>query len=181
MGPRTKRDECVFIFRHFSTAVGAGPPHRGAPHVGDYYVPRLRQVDPLPPVRRKLCPSLLLPLAPSLKPAPDSFPPALGRSDLPLKLNQWCNVVRWEFKNPTPFIRTREFLWQVHVYTLHTYVCMQYLIESLLLPSPSPHPSLPPLPLTTPSSPSLFRLPPSPSPLFFPRSLPRAHGADHHA
>jgi len=32
--------------------------------------------------------------------------------DLPLKLNQWCNVVRWEFKNPTPFLRTREFLWQ---------------------------------------------------------------------
>ena len=32
--------------------------------------------------------------------------------DLPLKLNQWCNVVRWEFKNPTPFIRSREFLWQ---------------------------------------------------------------------
>ncbi|PKC72820.1 prolyl-tRNA synthetase [Rhizophagus irregularis] len=32
--------------------------------------------------------------------------------DLPLKLNQWCNVVRWEFKNPQPFIRTREFLWQ---------------------------------------------------------------------
>lgn len=21
-------------------------------------------------------------------------------------------MVRWEFKNPTPFIRTREFLWQ---------------------------------------------------------------------
>ncbi|KAJ3269388.1 hypothetical protein HK104_005128, partial [Borealophlyctis nickersoniae] len=32
--------------------------------------------------------------------------------DLPLRLNQWCNVVRWEFKNPQPFIRTREFLWQ---------------------------------------------------------------------
>ncbi len=32
--------------------------------------------------------------------------------DLPLRLNQWSNVVRWEFKNPTPFIRTREFLWQ---------------------------------------------------------------------
>lgn len=32
--------------------------------------------------------------------------------DLPLKINQWCNVVRWEFKNPTPFLRTREFLWQ---------------------------------------------------------------------
>ncbi|MEJ2267617.1 MAG: proline--tRNA ligase [Nanoarchaeota archaeon] len=31
--------------------------------------------------------------------------------DLPLKLNQWNNVVRWEFKNPVPFFRTREFLW----------------------------------------------------------------------
>jgi prolyl-tRNA synthetase len=29
-----------------------------------------------------------------------------------MRLNQWCNVVRWEFKNPTPFIRSREFLWQ---------------------------------------------------------------------
>ena len=27
--------------------------------------------------------------------------------DLPLKLNQWTNIVRWEFKHPTPFIRTR--------------------------------------------------------------------------
>ncbi|PIN74755.1 proline--tRNA ligase [Candidatus Woesearchaeota archaeon CG10_big_fil_rev_8_21_14_0_10_37_12] len=32
--------------------------------------------------------------------------------DLPLKLNQWNNVVRWEFKHPTPFLRGREFLWQ---------------------------------------------------------------------
>ena len=32
--------------------------------------------------------------------------------DLPLRLNQWCNVIRWEFKHPTPFIRSREFLWQ---------------------------------------------------------------------
>ena len=61
--------------------------------------------------------------------------------DLPLKLNQWCNVVRcvslpgwrtclrsqsnhfmlsnlglvicrWEVKQTTPFLRTREFLWQ---------------------------------------------------------------------
>jgi len=32
--------------------------------------------------------------------------------DLPLKLNQWTNVVRWEFKSPTPFLRSREFLWQ---------------------------------------------------------------------
>ena len=32
--------------------------------------------------------------------------------DLPLQLNQWCNVVRWEFKDATPFLRSREFLWQ---------------------------------------------------------------------
>ncbi|KAJ7378550.1 Bifunctional glutamate/proline--tRNA ligase [Desmophyllum pertusum] len=33
--------------------------------------------------------------------------------DLPLKLNQWNNVVRWEsVKHPQPFLRTREFLWQ---------------------------------------------------------------------
>ncbi len=32
--------------------------------------------------------------------------------DLPMRINQWCNVVRWEFKNPIPFMRSREFLWQ---------------------------------------------------------------------
>lgn len=32
--------------------------------------------------------------------------------DLPYRLNQWNSVVRWEFKTPQPFIRTREFLWQ---------------------------------------------------------------------
>ena len=32
--------------------------------------------------------------------------------DLPLLLNQWCNVVRWEFAHAKPFLRTREFLWQ---------------------------------------------------------------------
>lgn len=32
--------------------------------------------------------------------------------DLPLKLNQWCSVLRWEVKSTLPFIRGREFLWQ---------------------------------------------------------------------
>lgn len=31
--------------------------------------------------------------------------------DLPIKVNQWCSVVRWE-KRPRPFIRTTEFWWQ---------------------------------------------------------------------
>jgi prolyl-tRNA synthetase len=31
--------------------------------------------------------------------------------DLPLKINQWCNVVRWEMR-PRLFLRTSEFLWQ---------------------------------------------------------------------
>lgn len=31
--------------------------------------------------------------------------------DLPLKINQWCSVVRWEMR-PRAFLRTTEFLWQ---------------------------------------------------------------------
>ena len=31
--------------------------------------------------------------------------------DLPLMINQWCNVVRWELRT-RPFLRTTEFLWQ---------------------------------------------------------------------
>ncbi|MDP3917050.1 MAG: proline--tRNA ligase [Nanoarchaeota archaeon] len=31
--------------------------------------------------------------------------------DLPMRYNQWNTVLRWEFKNPIPFIRGREFLW----------------------------------------------------------------------
>lgn len=31
--------------------------------------------------------------------------------DLPLKINQWANVVRWEMR-PRPFLRTTEFFWQ---------------------------------------------------------------------
>jgi len=37
--------------------------------------------------------------------------------DLPLLINQWCNVVRWE-KTTRPFLRTSEFLWQ-EGHTLH--------------------------------------------------------------
>src|SRR5207245_2750412 len=31
--------------------------------------------------------------------------------DLPILINQWCNIVRWE-KVTRPFLRTTEFLWQ---------------------------------------------------------------------
>lgn len=31
--------------------------------------------------------------------------------DLPLQLNQWANVHRWEMRT-RPFVRTLEFLWQ---------------------------------------------------------------------
>ncbi|MDQ6808143.1 MAG: proline--tRNA ligase [Verrucomicrobiota bacterium] len=31
--------------------------------------------------------------------------------DLPILINQWCNVVRWEMR-PRVFLRTSEFLWQ---------------------------------------------------------------------
>jgi len=31
--------------------------------------------------------------------------------DLPLLINQWCNVMRWELRTRL-FLRTSEFLWQ---------------------------------------------------------------------
>ena len=37
--------------------------------------------------------------------------------DLPVLINQWANVVRWE-KTTRPFLRTSEFLWQ-EGHTLH--------------------------------------------------------------
>ena len=38
--------------------------------------------------------------------------------DLPLRVNQWCNVVRWETKMTKPFLRSREFLWH-EAHTVH--------------------------------------------------------------
>lgn len=38
--------------------------------------------------------------------------------DLPLRINQWVNVVRCEFSHPVPFFRTREFLFnELHTVT----------------------------------------------------------------
>src|SRR5436309_15822493 len=37
--------------------------------------------------------------------------------DLPILINQWCNIVRWE-KVTRPFLRTTEFLWKEE-HTLH--------------------------------------------------------------
>lgn len=31
---------------------------------------------------------------------------------LPIKVNQWCNILRWESKQTKLFLRSREFLWQ---------------------------------------------------------------------
>ncbi len=41
--------------------------------------------------------------------------------DLPLLLNQWCNVLRAEIKSTKPFIRGSEFLWQ-EGHTVHATV-----------------------------------------------------------
>ena len=43
--------------------------------------------------------------------------PYLGRwirshRDLPVRINQWASVVRWEATETKPFFRTKEFLWQ---------------------------------------------------------------------
>lgn len=50
--------------------------------------------------------------------------------DLPMKLNQWANVVRWE-KTTRPFLRTSEFLWQ-EGHTVHA-TREEALEETLLM------------------------------------------------
>jgi prolyl-tRNA synthetase len=35
-----------------------------------------------------------------------------SHNDLPFKVNQWCNVIRYDTKITKPFLRGREFLWQ---------------------------------------------------------------------
>ena len=54
-----------------------------------------------------------------------------GHRDLPLKLNQWANVHRWEMRTK-PFIRTLEFLWQ-EGHTAHATVspCGFALLQTL--------------------------------------------------
>ena len=66
--------------------------------------------------------------------------------DLPLLLNQWCNVVRWELR-PRLFLRSTEFLWQeghtahasaadAHAYALQILhdVYEDFMTEVLALP-----------------------------------------------
>jgi prolyl-tRNA synthetase len=48
--------------------------------------------------------------------------------DLPLKINQWANIVRWE-KVTRPFLRTTEFLWQ-EGHTVHA-TCKEAEDETL--------------------------------------------------
>ena len=34
-----------------------------------------------------------------------------SHGDLPLKINQWCNIIRFDTKETKPLLRDREFLW----------------------------------------------------------------------
>ncbi|KAI1335554.1 prolyl-tRNA synthetase [Xylariaceae sp. FL0016] len=54
--------------------------------------------------------------------------------DLPLRLNQWNSVVRWEAKQTTPFLRAREFLWQEgHTAHLNEELAAKEVLEILEL------------------------------------------------
>ncbi|WVQ72169.1 proline-tRNA ligase [Cryptococcus sp. DSM 104548] len=54
--------------------------------------------------------------------------------DLPMKFNQWNSVVRWEYKKPQPFLRTREFLWQEgHTAFLHKAEADREVLDILAL------------------------------------------------
>ncbi len=51
--------------------------------------------------------------------------------DLPMKINQWANVVRWELR-PYPFLRNTEFLWQ-EGHTVHaTHADAQKTVDEAL-------------------------------------------------
>jgi prolyl-tRNA synthetase len=69
-----------------------------------------------------------------------------GHRDLPLLLNQWANVVRWELR-PRIFLRTTEFLWQeghtahataadAHAYSLRILhdVYRDFMVDVLCMP-----------------------------------------------
>ena len=51
--------------------------------------------------------------------------------DLPLRINQWANIVRWE-RRTRPFLRTSEFLWQ-EGHTVHEteQECLKEVLEAL--------------------------------------------------
>ena len=51
--------------------------------------------------------------------------------DLPLRLNQWTNVVRWEFKHPTPFIR-----WGARQFSVAPPSCLSALARAVSRPLP---------------------------------------------
>ncbi|MDT5041908.1 MAG: prolyl-tRNA synthetase [Actinoplanes sp.] len=66
--------------------------------------------------------------------------------DLPLLLNQWANVVRWELR-PRTFLRTTEFLWQEghtahateadareHAREIHKHVYEDFMVTMLAIP-----------------------------------------------
>ncbi len=42
-----------------------------------------------------------------------------SHADLPLKINQWCNIIRWDTKDTKMLLRDREFLWH-EGHTVHT-------------------------------------------------------------
>ncbi len=53
--------------------------------------------------------------------------------ELPVKLNQWCNVVRWE-KTTRPFLRTSEFLWhECHAVFPDAKTAKQNALDDLIL------------------------------------------------
>jgi prolyl-tRNA synthetase len=66
--------------------------------------------------------------------------------DLPLLLNQWANIVRWELR-PRTFLRTTEFLWQeghtahvseadarAYAREIHKHVYEEFMVQMLAIP-----------------------------------------------
>ena len=66
-----------------------------------------------------------------------------GHRDLPLKINQWANVVRWELRT-RPFLRSAEFLWQeghtAHATEADAVATAEEMIDVYAAPRAAPSP-----------------------------------------
>ena len=92
---------------------------------------------------------MTLALDPGPGPCPSPSPSPNANANPTPAPTQWNNVVRWEFKHPTPFLRTREFLWQ-EGHTAHG--SLEEASEEVLQVWPNPNPSPYPNPYPNPNS-----------------------------
>ncbi len=55
-----------------------------------------------------------------------------SHADLPLKINQWCNIIRWDTKDTKMLLRDREFLWhEGHTVHANAEECEEQVMQAV--------------------------------------------------